>query len=554
VIEMRARIHLKIMLVGSFLLSAMLVTYTMDAAFWVESHLIQREVSDNRATVDAAPYTYGKTIPISLGLIQNSKNSYFHLKLQFRADSVAGSHNVFQTAPLNHGIRMEISGSTAQLNVANSSVPAGIKKLVLTTTLNTGQWYTLGVEALNGSFVKVRFDGKDVVNYRDSDISIETSELLVGSGFDVSRVFRGEIRNISILKGNLQLPHQGLFFVYTTFVGMVVLFCFSLWALLGKYCSVQQVFGKLVLLAIPLFLILVYSEYRLSFLNSVYYLKRVGLEQQLDQVKVLVMGSSNTAYGIAPEAFSHQGYNLAFMGSGMFSDAGLVNKYAEKLPQLKLVVLTANYFTMGLDYSTFSQSWRQFFLRQNFNIPVTPTTGVSFDLGFWLNPRNFSRIALYGDQAASKVFARHSRPVDIITTPSGWFDGGNASGAEATIKLGIAAAGAHNGSVDVEHYKKNISYWKPLVEGLQQNDIDAIIVLLPTDVSYHSHLDKVKIQLMNQSLKEFATRHNIEFADYSEDPRFSLSDFTVIMPDHLNALGAKKISNILDQDFIKGLR
>jgi hypothetical protein len=89
---------------------------------------------------------------------------------------------------------------------------------------------------------------------------------------------------------------------------------------------------------------------------------------------------------------------------------------------------------------------------------------------------------------------------------------------------------------------------------LQQKDIDAIIVLLPTDVSYHSHLDKVKIQLMNQSLKEFATRHNIEFADYSEDPRFSLSDFTVIMPDHLNALGAKKISNILDQDFIKGLR
>ncbi|MGY8817524.1 MAG: hypothetical protein ACKVHB_07140, partial [Pseudomonadales bacterium] len=247
---------------------------------------------------------------------------------------------MFQTAPLNQGIRMEISGSTAQLNVANSSVPAGIKKLVLTTTLNTGQWYTLGVEALNGSFVKVRFDGKDVVNYRDSDISIETSELLVGSGFDVSRVFRGEIRNISILKGNLQLPHQGLFFVYTTFVGMVFLFCFSLWALLGKYCSVQQVFGKLVLLAIPLFLILVYSEYRLSFLNSVYYLKRVGLEQQLDQVKVLVMGSSNTAYGIAPEAFSHQGYNLAFMGSGMFSDAGLVNKYAEKLPQLKLVVLT----------------------------------------------------------------------------------------------------------------------------------------------------------------------------------------------------------------------
>lgn len=541
------------MLAGSFLVSAMLVTYTMDAAFWVESHLIQGEISDNRVTVDAAPYLYDKTPPVSLGEIKDPLNAYVHLKLRFRADSSDGYPNVFQTAPINSGMRMEISGSTAQLNIAHLSAPTGVKGLVLTTNLNMGQWYTLGVEALNGSFVKVSIDGKDVVNYADADISIETSQFLVGGGFDASRLFRGEIRNISMLKGNLQIPHQGLLVVYVIFVAFFVMFFFASWKLLGKYDSVQQVFGKVVMLTIPLFLILIYSEYRLSFLNSVYYLKRVGLEQQVDQVEVLVMGSSNTAYGVAPEVFSHQGYNLAFMGSGMFSDVGLVEKYSEKLPQLKLVVLTANYFTMGLDYSTFSQSWRQFFLRQNFNISVAPTTGFSYDLGFWLQPRNFSRIALYGDQALSKTLRGHFKPVDIITTPSGWFDGGNASGGEATRKLGMAGARAHNAG-DVKNYKRNISLWEPLIEGLQRKNIDAVIVLLPTDVSYHGHLDKVKVELMNQSLKTFANRHNIKFVDYSEDSRFSLSDFTVVMPDHLNALGAKKFSKILDEDFIKALR
>jgi hypothetical protein len=553
-IKVRGHIHLIMLLAASFLAATMLVAYTMDAAFWIESHLSQGHVSDNRETVDVAPYIYGKTPPISLGEIKNSTNAYFHLKLQFRLESAEAYPNVFQTAPLNHGIRMEVFGSTAQLNVANPSVSTGRKELVLTTTLNTGQWYTLGVEALNGSFVKVAIDGKDVVNYRDADISIETSQFLVGGGGDLSRLFSGEIKNISMLKGNLQLPHQSLRLVYITLLTMICLSFFACWKLLGKYFAVQQVFGKLVLLTTPLLLMLAYSEYRLSFLNSVYYLKRIGLEQQVDQVKVLVMGSSNTAYGIAPEVFSHQGYNLAFMGSGMFSDASLVDKYTEKLPQLRLVVLTANYFTMGLDYSTFSQSWRQFFLRQNFNVSVTPTSGLLYDLGFWFNPRNFSRIALYGDQAAGKVFDKHSRPVDIITTPSGWFDGGDASGADVTIQLGIGAAGAHNGSVDVKNYKKNISYWEPLIEGLQRKNIDAVIVLLPTDASYHSHLDKVKVELMNQSLREFSVKHHIKFVDYTEDPRFSLKDFTVIMPDHMNALGAKKFSEILDQDIIKALK
>jgi hypothetical protein len=553
-IEMRKGIHLKTLLVVSFLASAMLVIYTMDSAFWVESRLTYGEnLSDNRESIIGKAYIYRKTPPVSLGEIINSENAYINLKLEFRADSIGWHANVFQTAPEDRGMGMEIYGSTAQLNIPHLHVSSGVKRLILPIKINAGQWYKLEVKSLNGSFVKVALDGKDVVNYAKPDISIETSQLLIGGGFNESRLFQGEIRNISVLKGNLQLPYQGLRVVYLALLTMILLFCFASWKLLGKYCSVQRFFGKLVLLSVPLLLILVYSEYRLSFLNSVYYLKRIGLEQQADQVEVLVMGSSNTAFGVAPEMFSRRGYNLAFMGNGMFSDAGLVQKYSEKMPQLKMVVLTANYFTMGLDYSTFSQLWRQFFLRQNFNISVTQTAGLSYDLGFWLNPRNYSRIALYGDQALSKILTKHSKPIDIVTTPSGWFDGGNASGSEATIKLGIAGAKAHNVTSDIENYKQNISYWEPLIDDLQRKNIDAAIVLLPTDVSYHGYLDKNKVKVMTRILREFAVRHHIKFIDYTEDTRFSLKDYTAIMPDHMNALGAKKFSKILDEDIIKTL-
>ena len=63
----------------------------------------------NRDTVNVASYINGATPVVSLGEIKNPENAYIYLKLRFRADSTEGYPNVFQTAPVNHGMRMEIS-------------------------------------------------------------------------------------------------------------------------------------------------------------------------------------------------------------------------------------------------------------------------------------------------------------------------------------------------------------------------------------------------------------------------------------------------------------
>ena len=531
---------------------ATLAAYTMDAAFWMDSHLSHAKfATDNRETINVAPYIYGKTPPIALGEIKNPDNAYLHLKLRFRADSIEGYPNIFQTAPGNRGMLVGISGSTVAIIVPDSSAPGKLRRLILTGSLKTGRWYALEVEALNGAFVRAILDGHLVKDYYGAGLSIETSQLLVGGGFDPSRAFRGQMDNISVMKGNLYLPHQSLRVVYVTLAAISTLFFFALWKAFGQYSAVQTVVGKLALLVLPLVLILVYSEYRLSFLNTVYYTKRAALEQQIDTVEMLVMGSSNTVYGIAPEVFSHRGFNLAFLGNGMFFDAGLVEKYSEKMPHLRMVVLTVNYFTMGMDYLTFSQSWRQFFLRQNFNIPIKFTGGFSCDFGFWLNPRNFSRIALYGDQARGYIGGNHNDPVDIIATPSGWFDSGDVSGDEQSKKLGIAAAEAHNATSDVRNYDRNLQYWETLIPLLQRKNIASVIVALPTDISYHGHLDKYKVELMNRKLMEFTSRHHIKFINFSDDTRFSSNDFTLLMPDHMNARGAMKFSKILDEEVIK---
>jgi|APSaa5957512535_1039671.scaffolds.fasta_scaffold03448_2 hypothetical protein len=537
------------------LLIPTVVFYTMDMAFWLESQLNNKQsYADSREVEDVVPYYYGKNSPISLGEIENPKDAYFRIKFRFRAEDTDGYPNLFQTAPFNQGARVEISGTTAALIISDKTQSNGVRGITLTKSLVIGQWYSLDVEVLNGAFIRASLDGISVANHVASDLSIDTSQLLLGSGFNVSRVFRGDIDSISIMKGNLRLPYQGLRIIYVGLILLIALFVFSMWKVLSEYKEVQKVFIKLTLLVLPLILILLYSEYRLSFLNTVYYTKRIALEQQIDKIETLVLGSSNTVYGISPEEFSRPAFNLAFLGNGMYFDAKLLERYIDRMPKLQVVVLTVNFFTMGLDYETFSQSWRQYFLRQHFNIEINHTKSNFYELGFWLNPSNFSKIALYGEQTKAYIKNKHRAPVDIITTPSGWFDGGDVPGNEETRRVGIEAAAVHSLTSNVVNYEKNLRYWDDIMKLMNRKNIKSVITLLPTDASYYENLDKDKVRLMNHNLMNFARRHNVRFIDYTGDQRFSLKDFTLPLPDHMNARGANKFSQILDDEVINLLQ
>ncbi|MDO9399233.1 MAG: hypothetical protein Q7T79_00890 [bacterium] len=201
---MNKRLSMRILSVVWLAVLAILGAYSIDSSVWVRPHLsFLKSAANNRDTINVASYIYGKTPLVWLGEIKNPDNAFIHLKLRFHTDNTEGNPNVFQTAPVNRGMRMEISGSTAAIIVPDLSVPGDLKGLTLTTALKIGQWYTLEVEALNGAYVSVKLDGKKVVDYASVGLSMETSQLLVGGGFDASRVFRGQMEDISITKGNV---------------------------------------------------------------------------------------------------------------------------------------------------------------------------------------------------------------------------------------------------------------------------------------------------------------------------------------------------------------
>ena len=535
-----------------FCAAAMLLAFTMDAAFLGERIFSSMGSETRFETTQADKYTYGMDDPIDFGSISNPLNAYFRVKLRFRSDDPSRRANILRSATSDGGVRVEIAGTAVAVFIPEKpSVSPGVRKMLLTSTLDAGRWHVLELEAMNGAFIRANLDGRPVMLYGGSEVVIETSKFLLGGDVDPGHPFKGELADLYLIKGNLSSPpSRAISAIFAGGAVLMVVFLIVLWPSLGDWLAVRTLIAKLVLLALPLVTILGYFEYRLSFLNTNYFYKRVALENQIEKIEVLVDGSSNTFYGVNPEQFSHYGFNLAFPGHGMFYDAQMIRKFSERMPALRMVVLTVNFFTLGTADAEFTQSWRAFFDRQYFGIPTDGGEGVVGALKFWFEPRNFSKIALYGDTMKTQATQDYKVPVDIIASPSGWFDAGTVS-VDSALFLGSEAAKAHSTSTSERNYDQNLRYWDGLIDELKRRKIAVVIVELPTDASYYKFLDSKKVKGMKDTLEEFAKRHGVRFMDYTGDPRFSSRDFSWELIDHMNASGANKFGKILDDEVIQ---
>jgi hypothetical protein len=402
---------------------------------------------------------------------------------------------------------------------------------------------------MNGAFIRANLDGRPDMLYGGSEVAIETSKFYLGDNADPDRPFKGELADLYLIKGNLVSPPSlGISLTFAGGAVLAVVFLIVLWPALGDWSAVRTLIAKLVLLALPLVAILGYFEYRLSFLNSDYFYRRIALESQIEKIEVLVDGSSNAFFGVNPEQFSYRGFNLAFPGQDMFYDAQMIRKFSKRMPALRMVMLTVNFFTLGTA-AEFNQPWRSFFDRQYFGVPTIRGEGILGALSFWFEPRNFSKIALYGDSIVTQAKQDFKAPVEFIASPSGWFDAGTVS-VDPLLQRGAEAGKSHTGTSE-KNYVPNLHYWDELINDLKRRKIAVVIVQLPTDQSYRESLDPKKVGAMKKTLEEFARRHSIRFVDYTNDPRFSSMDFSWELVDHMNATGANKFGRILDEEVIQ---
>ena len=516
-----------------------------DAEFWIYQTFFPADlaVSDvHRTRMDH--FVYGQDARRDLAGTAAGERGYFSLTMRLKVDRL-GDTTLFQAGPAGRGVRIAVAGPSLVM-----IFPGG--KTVLIPAIKPGDFYPLEIQAVSGAFLSASVDVVPVMTQADAGLDIATSSFAIGPPPGTVSGFAGQLDYISLTKGAYApLPWRGAAIVCLGGLLLICLLLFALWRTLDGHLPVRKFLSRLVLVAAPLALTLGFVEYRLSFVNTVYYAKRVALEAQRDKIEVLVTGSSNTVYGADPQFFSRPGFNLAFPANDTYEDSNLIRKYRDRLPRLRMVILTTNFFTSG-NYGPSVQSWREEFLRQYFGIPMEPTGTVSDQVRRL--PRNFSKIALYGKLITDYAGQDFQMPVDINTRPSGWFDAGDVP-ASSMEKYAVEAAQVHRVTAEEKYFAPNFAEWDQVVENLQRRNIQVALVGTPDPASYYDNLDPVKVRRMNEEMARFAQHHHIKMHNYMTDPRFSADDFTLKIVDHLNARGAEKFSRILDAEIIRpGLR
>ena len=140
---------------------------------------------------------------------------YKEIEISFNAkvNSISGWNNIFQTAPANYGIRMELAEpSTLGLIIKNKNKD-GLRGFYVTQALQLGKSHLISVKIDMNKHLTVLLDNENVLDVVDPNIDYDISEIAVGSGFSKSRPFDGELSNFEVKYSFYKKRYKFLFFL-----------------------------------------------------------------------------------------------------------------------------------------------------------------------------------------------------------------------------------------------------------------------------------------------------------------------------------------------------
>ncbi len=131
---------------------------------------------------------------------ESLKSDYKELTISYyvKVNAISGWNNIFQTAPLNSGIRMELSEpSTLGLVIKNNN-NEGYRGFNVTDKLQLNRWYFVKVKIDTNNHIIVILDNETIIDAIDPGIDYDISEIAIGTGFSKSRPFNGELSKFNI--------------------------------------------------------------------------------------------------------------------------------------------------------------------------------------------------------------------------------------------------------------------------------------------------------------------------------------------------------------------
>lgn len=120
------------------------------------------------------------------------------IRYKMKAYSIGAWNNVFQTAPFGAGIRMELSKPFTAGLVWRENNSKRIDGVAVHLAVELNKWYDVAIILDKHKRLKVVFDGKTVYCENNRSLSVELSDIAVGTGYGRTRPFDGAVEDFTI--------------------------------------------------------------------------------------------------------------------------------------------------------------------------------------------------------------------------------------------------------------------------------------------------------------------------------------------------------------------
>lgn len=299
---------------------------------------------------------------------------------------------------------------------------------------------------------------------------------------------------------------------------------------------------KLVVVLLPAFSLIIAFELLARSIPTSYGAKHDYLMEKKDKIKILVSGSSHANFGINPQYFEQEAFNISNTSQCLYQDYSVLSKYLAECKNVKTVIVPISYFTLQSDLALSPEAWRCKYYSVYMGVKGDASSSP-FEIG------NLSALVLWDGPVNVLKSLRKVKKVNINNYGFQSLDGHEVK-TDDTINdsSGKARVGYHDQFMKKDLLVSNLVLLNKLAGMLREKNIKMVLVTTPVYKTYYQHVTPQNYNLMVNSLEVISKRHKVDYYNYFSDARFEISDF--LDNDHLNEEGAKKFSIILKNDIL----
>lgn len=284
---------------------------------------------------------------------------------------------------------------------------------------------------------------------------------------------------------------------------------------------------------LPIFIFFLVFEIAIRKIPNDYQLKKAYLEKNASKINTLILGSSHSFYGINPKYFSKHTFNAAYVSQTLDLDEELLQIYKEKFSNLETVIIPISYASLFETLETDVEKWRlkNYILYYGFENKYHYTYNFeTFNYDILLNLK--------------KVIKHYVLNKSFITSSKlGW--GTNFSSKNNQKFDGKFTAKKHTIN-NFKLFDANLKSLQKIIELCQKKKVKILFITTPTDASYYMNVNKMQLLKTTNTINELVQKDpNCEYINLLDSEKFVATDFHDA--DHLNEIGAKKLSLFLDK-------